>query len=232
MFLKYFYRLNNNIKNNPPIPFNINNKSQSSNSDSEKEKEKDYILISLKLLGSIINLYFYSKNPKKSYEQLKPFYVKNEGMKKKQKAVSRLSSIKSQTSLYASESNFFVDEDASIDSQNQGNRHFIPRNLEDYILIKLPQNEIYMVDYNLDESLVEYKHKESGENFKFKFKHNTSKEKNYIRIMIMIEAYKYSIKNSLLLNPSTENQKKRNTNISMMRNKTLTAILLNPLSLK
>ena len=208
----------NNIKNNPPVPFNINNKSQSSNSDSEKEK--DYILISLKLLGSIINLYFYSKNPKKSYEQLKPFYVKNEEIKKRKKAVSRLSSIKSQTSLYASE-NFFVDEDASIDSQNQGNRHFIPRNLEDYILIKLPQNEIYMVDYNLDESLVEYKHKESGENFKFKFKHNTSKEKNYIRIMIMIEAYKYSIKNSLLLNPSTENQKKRNTNMSMMRNKTI-----------
>jgi len=212
---------NNNLKNKPPVPFNINNKSQSSNSDSEKEKEKDNILISLKLLGSIINLYFYSKNPKKSYEQLKPFYIKNEDLKKRKKAISRLSSIKSQTSLYASESNFFGDEDASIDSQNPGNRHFIPRNLEDYILIKLPQNEIYMLDYNLDEALVEYKHKESGENFKFKFRHSTSKEKNYIRIMIMIEAYKYSIKNSLLLNPSTENQKKRNTNISMMRNKTI-----------
>ena len=212
---------NNNLKNKPPVPFNINNKSQSSNSDSEKEKEKDNILISLKLLGSIINLYFYSKNPKKSYEQLKPFYIKNEDLKKRKKAISRLSSIKSQTSLYASESNFFGDEDASIDSQNPGNRHFIPRNLEDYILIKLPQNEIYMLDYNLDEALVEYKHKESGENFKFKFRHSTSKEKNYIRIMIMIEAYKYSIKNSLLLNPSTENQKKRNTNMSMMRNKTI-----------
>ena len=102
------------------------------------------------------------------------------------KAVSRLSSIKSQTSLYASESNFFVDEDASIDSQNQGNRHFIPRNLEDYILIKLPQNEIYMLDYNLDEALVEYKHKESGENFKFKFRHSTSKEKKLILMNSMM----------------------------------------------
>ena len=78
-----------------------------------------------------------------------------------------------------------------------------------------------MTDYDLNESFVEYKHKETGKDFKFKFKHNTSKEKNYIKIMIIIEAYKYSIKNSLLINPSTDNQKKRNTNISMMRNRTM-----------
>ena len=210
---------NKNIKKNQPFQFNINNKEKESNSNTESEK--DFVLISLKLLGSLLNLYFYSKNPKKSYENLKPYYVKNEEVKKLKKTISRMSSIKSQTSYYASESNFFNEEDNSIDSQNAVNRHFIPKNLEDFILIKLPQNEIYMIDYNLEEALVEYKHKESGNNFKFKFKHNSSKEKNYIKILIMIEAYKYSIKNSLLLNPTTDIQRKRNMNMSMMRNKTL-----------
>ena len=222
-----------NQMKNPPLQFNIKNKEkdQNSNSDSNSNSDNDnnWTLIPLKLLGSLLNLYFYSKNPKKSYENLKQFYIKEEGTKKKNKTLSRLSSIKSQTSFYASESNFYVDEDISIDSQNGGNKHFIPKNLEDFILIKLPQNEIYMIDYDLDEALIEYKHKETGKNFKFKFKHNTSKEKNYIKIMIIIEAYKYSIKNSLLLNPSTE-QKKKNINMSMMRNKTLVTKRKNSIS--
>ena len=199
---------NNIQKNNQSNKFNINNKSQSSKSNQEKE-EDEYKLISLRLLGSLLNLYFYSKNPKKSYEQLKSFYIKGEEEKKKEKNIlSRYSSIRSQASLFGNESNLFDEDDISLDSQNFSNTHFIPRNLEDYILIKLPQNEIYMIDYDLNEALVEYKHKETGKNFKFKFKYNSSKEKNYIKIMIIIEAYKYSIKNSLLLNPSTENQKK------------------------
>ena len=222
-----------NQMKNPPLQFNLNNKEkeQNSNSDSNSNSDNDnnWTLIPLKLLGSLLNLYFYSKNPKKSYENLKQFYIKEEGTKKKNKTLSRLSSIKSQTSFYASESNFYVDEDISIDSQNGGNKHFIPKNLEDFILIKLPQNEIYMIDYDLDEALIEYKHKETGKNFKFKFKHNTSKEKNYIKIMIIIEAYKYSIKNSLLLNPSIE-QKKKNMGVSTMRNKTLVTKRKNSIS--
>ena len=211
----YLLEKSSKVKNDKNLHLNIINKEENSNSESEKDSE----LIPLKLLSSLLNLYFYSKNPKKSFEQLKPYYSKIEQPVKKKK-MSRLSSIKSQATVFASDSNFFMDEDISIDS-NAGNKHFIPKNLEDFILIKLSQNEIYMINYNLDEALIEYKHKESGQNFKFKFKHNTSKEKNYIKCLIIIEAYKYSIKNSLLLNPSNiENKNKRNNNISS-RNKTL-----------
>ena len=206
-------------KKNRNLQLNVFTKEEKSNSESEEE-EKESVLIPLKLLTSLLNLYFYSKNPKKSYEELKTFYSKGEPIKKKK--MSRLSSIKSQATIFASDSNFFMDEDLSIDSQNVGNKHFIPKNLEDFILIKLSQNEIYMTNYDIEEALIEYRHKETGLNFNFKFKHNTSKEKNYIRTLIIIEAYKYSIKNSLLMNPSAaENLKKRNNNISN-RNKTLT----------
>ena len=208
---------NKNYINNQTHQYNTKKKEDQSNTESEFEKE--LILIPLKLLGSIINLYFYSKNPKKSYDNLKPFFIKEEDPKKKKLNFSRLSSIKSQTSIFASENNFYIDNDISLDSQNAGNKHFIPKNLEDFILIKLPQNEIYMTNYDLDEGLIEYKHKESGNNFKFKFKHNTMKEKNYIKILIIIEGYKYSIKNTLLVNPAME--KKRNNNNISIRNKTL-----------
>ena len=208
---------NKNYINNQTHQYNTKKKEDQSNTESEFEKE--LILIPLKLLGSIINLYFYSKNPKKSYDNLKPFFIKEEDPKKKKLNFSRLSSIKSQTSIFTSENNFYIDNDISLDSQNAGNKHFIPKNLEDFILIKLPQNEIYMTNYDLDEGLIEYKHKESGNNFKFKFKHNTMKEKNYIKILIIIEGYKYSIKNTLLVNPAME--KKRNNNNISIRNKTL-----------
>ena len=203
-------------------PYQYNTKKKEDQSKTESEFEKELVLIPLKLLCSIINLYFYSKNPKKSYDTLKPFFIKEVDHKKMNKNFSRLSSIKSQTSIFASESNFYIDNDISLDSQNAGNKHFIPRNLEDFILIKLPQNEIYMTNYDLDEGLIEYKHKESGKNFKFKFKHNSMKEKNYIKILIIIEGYKYSIKNTLLVNPVME-QKKRNmiNNNMSIRNKTL-----------
>ena len=213
-------KLKENKLNNPPNQFNLNNKNSESNSESNNEKNIE--LIPLKLLGSLLNLYFYSKNPKKSYEQLKQYYIKNNNnniQKKKSKNFSRLSSIRSQNSVFASESNFFIDEENSLDS-NVDIKHFIPKNLEDFILIKLSQNEIYMINYDLNEALIEYKHKETNQNFKFKFKHNGTKEKNYIKIMIIIEAYKYSIKNSLLINPVAENKKRLLANMSL-RNKTL-----------
>ena len=215
-------KLKENKLNNPPNQFNLNNKNPDSESNSESNNEKNIELIPLKLLGSLLNLYFYSKNPKKSYEQLKQYYIKNNNnniQKKKSKNFSRLSSIRSQNSVFASESNFFIDEENSLDS-NVDIKHFIPKNLEDFILIKLSQNEIYMINYDLNEALIEYKHKETNQNFKFKFKHNGTKEKNYIKIMIIIEAYKYSIKNSLLINPVAENKKRILANMSL-RNKTL-----------
>ena len=140
-----------NIQNNININ---NNKSQTSNSKPEIEKDTNK-LIPLRLLGSIINLYFYSKNPKRTYDQIKSLYLKNDEDKKKDRVLSHLSSIRSQTSIFGNESNLFDEEDISLDSQDVGNAHFIPRNLEDYILIKLPQNEIYMTDYDLNESFVE-----------------------------------------------------------------------------
>ena len=215
-------KLKENKLNNPPNQFNLNNKNPYSESNSESNNEKNIELIPLKLLGSLLNLYFYSKNPKKSYEQLKQYYIKNNNnniQKKISKNFSRLSSIRSQNSVFASESNFFIDEENSLDS-NVDIKHFIPKNLEDFILIKLSQNEIYMINYDLNEALIEYKHKETNQNFKFKFKHNGTKEKNYIKIMIIIEAYKYSIKNSLLINPVAENKKRILANMSL-RNKTL-----------
>ena len=77
-----------------------------------------------------------------------------------------------------------------------------------------------MINYDLNEVLIENKHKETNQNYKFKLKYNGTKEKNYIKTMIIIEAYKYSIKNFLLINPIEENKKRLLANMSF-RHKTL-----------
>ena len=107
----YLLEKSSKVKNDKNLHLNIINKEENSNSESEKDSE----LIPLKLLSSLLNLYFYSKNPKKSFEQLKPYYSKIEQPVKKKK-MPRLSSIKSQATVFASDSNFFMDEDISIDS--------------------------------------------------------------------------------------------------------------------
>ena len=200
-------QINQNIQNQ----FNIN--------QSKIENEKEYSSVPLKLLCSIINLYFYANNPKKAYDSLISNGVKEIGMttKRNKNTLSRVSSLQS-GSIYLSESNLYGDNDLiSGETQAMGLKSSRPRNLEDFILIKLSQSEIYLVDYNLEEALIEYKHKESGKNYRFKFKHSNLKEKNYIKIMLIVEAYKYSIKNSLLMNNIDPMRKK---NMSM-RNKTL-----------
>ena len=198
--------------NPPPIPnkFNIEGKI---------DIEKEYNIVPLKIIGSLLNLYFYSRNPKKDYESIQAYLNLNKDIggatsKNKANTLSRISSIQS-GSLYLSDSNYYGD-DFSGETQGIGIKSR-PRNLEDFILIKLPQNEIFLVDYNLEEASIEYKHKDSGKKYKFKFKHCTLKEKNYIKTMVIIEAYKYSIKNSLLLNNIDPMRKK---NMSM-RNKTM-----------
>ena len=205
--------IQNKINPNIPSHFNLNN---------SKENEKEYISVPLKILGSILNLYFYSNTPKKAYD-LMQINSSNEnyemGMltrRNKNTNMSRLSSIQS-NSIYVSESICIDNPDISGETQQLGKKSQKPKNLEDFILIKLAQSEIFLVDYNLDEASIEYKHKETGKNYKFKFKHCTLKEKNNIRIMVTIESYKYSIKNSLLLN-TAEPMRKRNMSI---RNKTL-----------
>ena len=200
-------QINQNIQNQ----FNIN--------QSKIENEKEYSSVPLKLLCSIINLYFYANNPKKAYDSLISNGVKEIGMttKRNKNTLSRVSSLQS-GSIYLSESNLYGDNDLiSGETQAMGLKSSRPRNLEDFILIKLSQSEIYLVDYNLEEALIEYKHKESGKNYRFKFKHSNLKEKNYIKIMLIVEAYKYSIKISLLMNNIDPMRKK---NMSM-RNKTL-----------
>ena len=210
---------NDNSQNIISTQLNPSIKNQFNLNQTKLDNEKEYNSIPLKLLGSILNLYFYSNNPKKAYESLQTNTNTNKDQgattNKNKNNLSRISSIQS-GSLYLSDSNFYLDNDISGESQGIGMKSSRPRNLEDFILIKLAQNEIYLIDYNLDDASIEYKHKESGKNYKFKFKHCTLKEKNYIKIMITIEAYKYSIKNSLLLN-NVDPMRKKNMSI---RNKT------------
>ena len=200
-------QLNQNIQNQ----FNIN--------QGKVENEIEYFPVPMKLLGSILNLYFYSNNPRKTYDSLQGNTGKTIGLTnyKNKGNLSRVSSFQS-GSMYLSESNIYGDNDlVSGETQALGLKNSRPRNFEDFILIKLQQSEIYLVDYNLEEASIEYKHKETNKNYRFKFKHTTLKEKNYIKIMVIIEAYKYSIKNSLLMNNIDPNRKK---NMSI-RNKTL-----------
>ena len=184
----------------------------------DSKLEKEYASVPLKILASILNIYFYSNNPKKAYESIQANDNNNKevGTKKNKTNLSRISSIQS-GSIYLSESNLYGDNDFSGDTQGIGIKVQRPKNLEDFIIIKLNHSEIYLVDYNLDEASIEYKHKDSGKNYKFKFKHTSFKEKNYIKTLIIIEAYKYSIKNSLLLN-TVDPMRKRNMSI---RNKTI-----------
>ena len=129
-----------------------------------------------------------------------------------------MSSIKSQNSMYMSEINYFLDDDISMESQNMKKKNAIPRNLEDFILIKLPQSDINMINYDLNEGMVEYRYKDhKDKSYKFKFKYNTTKEKNYIKILLILESYKYSIKYSLIINQN-DIQRKRNMSL---RNRTL-----------
>ena len=211
---------NDNSQNIISTQLNPSIKNQFNLNQTKLDNEKEYNSIPLKLLGSLLNLYFYSNNPKKAYESLQTNTNTNKDQGattcKNKNNLSRISSIQS-GSLYLSDSNFYLDNDISGETQGIGMKSSRPRNLEDFILIKLAQNEIYLIDYNLDDASIEYKHKESGKNYKFKFKHCTLKEKNYIKIMVTIEAYKYSIKNSLLLN-NIDPMRKKNMSI---RNKTI-----------
>ena len=200
-------QINQNIQNQ----FNIN--------QSKIENDKEYSSVPLKLLCSILNLYFYSNNPKKAYDTLIANGAKEIGMttRRNKNNLSRVSSLQS-GSIYLSDSNLYGDNDLiSGETQAMGLKSSRPKNVEDFILIKLSQSEIYLVDYNLEEASIEYKHKESGKNYRFKFKHSNLKEKNYIKIMVIVEAYKYSIKNSLLMN-NIDPMRKKNMSI---RNKTL-----------
>ena len=89
---------NNNQINDSPLHFNHIQKEKEESSNSEEISEKN-VFFPLKLLSSVINLYFYSKNPKKYYEHLKPFFIRSIENKKKNKNLSRMSSIKSQNSM-------------------------------------------------------------------------------------------------------------------------------------
>ena len=201
-------RLNPSIQNQ----FNMN--------QTKLNNEKEYISVPLKLLGSILNLYFYSNNPKKAYDIIQANSNTNRDMgigRRTTKNLSRVSSIQSGSSMYISESNFYGENDISGDTQGIGLKVSRPRYLEDCILIKLNHSDIYLIDYNLENASIEYKHRETEKKYKFRFKHCTLKEKNYIKIMIIIESYKYSIKNSLLLN-NIDPMRKRNMSI---RNKTI-----------
>ena len=203
--------MTNQLNSNIPNQFNLN--------PSKVDNEKEYISVPLKILGSIMNLYFYSNNPKKTFESFQENINTNRDLalatRKNNNNLSRLSSIQS-GSIYMNDSNF-GGNNFEGETQGLGKKASRPKNLEDYIIIKLNQSEIYLIDYNLEEASIEYKHRENNKTYKFQFKHCTLKEKNYIKIMIIIEAYKYSIKNSLLLN-NMDPMRKRNASI---RNKTI-----------
>ena len=150
------------LKDNPiNNPINTSNQNKNFLNQSKNENEKEKITVPLKLLGSIINLYFYSNNPKQAYESLT---IKNNIMvggmntRRNRNSLSRISSFQS-NSMYLSESNNFGENEISGDTQGGiGIISSRPKNLEDFIVIKLKQSEIYLIDYNLSEASIEYKH--------------------------------------------------------------------------
>ncbi len=89
------------LNSNIPGQFNLNK---------SKENEKETISVPLKILGSLLNLYFYSNTPKKFYDSLQinnnNKENKNIGVttRRNKSTLSRLSSYQS-NSMYLSESN-------------------------------------------------------------------------------------------------------------------------------
>ena len=82
-----------------------------------KSNEKEYISVPLRLFGSILNLYFYSNNPKKAYETIQSnSYTNREigaGKRLNKNNLSRVSSIQSGNSIYLSESNLYGENENS-----------------------------------------------------------------------------------------------------------------------
>ena len=169
----------------------------------DENNNKIYSLVPMKLFGSILSLYFYSITPKKTFDIIERYYQRDKDSKYDDlpESIPHHSQIKSENSF--SDNDFFQDSNmSSMESENFGGKN--PVNFEDFILIKLNQCDIYLFDYNINESIIEYKCNNDNHSYKFKFKHSTIKEKNYIKTLMIIEGYKFSIKKSFVLNSDTK----------------------------
>ena len=177
---------------------------------SENENSEN-IYLPLKLLFSMSCLYFYSHDPKNIFSTtLKDYNNNNEN-----------SSDRSKFSLNSSNNSY-------------------KKNFKYLIIIKLNHYEVFITDYDFNNNSVEYKviHPLTFNNknisninnpfiyneyHKFILKANNYNNafdiKNYIRIMMIIDGYKYSIKNSVLIERDNNNMN-NNINNNEINNET------------